>query len=86
MKSDKGEVARPRRIPVVTTDLMITKVLRVLNHTDIVISDAPLAAYIARCIARRAYERPFDAQIGQSTVEPWRRRGVRAFADAALVH
>jgi glutathione S-transferase len=45
-------------------DLMMTTVLRILNHTDIVKSDARLAAYIARCEARPAFKRALAAQIG----------------------
>jgi len=45
-------------------DLMMTTVLRILKHTDIVTSDKRLAAYIERCTARRAFKRAFDAQIG----------------------
>jgi glutathione S-transferase len=45
-------------------DLMMTTVLRILNHTDIVTSDQHLAAYIQRCTARPAFKRAFDAQIG----------------------
>jgi len=45
-------------------DLMMTTVLRILNHTDIVTSDRRLAAYIERCTARPAFKRAFDAQIG----------------------
>jgi glutathione S-transferase len=45
-------------------DLMMTTVLRILNHTDIVKSDKRLAAYIARCEARPAFKRALDAQIG----------------------
>jgi glutathione S-transferase len=44
-------------------DLMMTTVLRILNHTDIVTSDARLAAYIDRCTARPAFQRAFDAQV-----------------------
>lgn len=44
-------------------DLMMTTVLRVLKHTDIVTSDKRLAAYIERCTARPAYKRAFDAQV-----------------------
>jgi glutathione S-transferase len=40
---------------------MMTTVLR---HTDIVTSDARLAAYIERCTARPAFKRAHDAQIG----------------------
>ena len=45
-------------------DLMMTTVLRILNHTDIVTSDARLAAYIERCTARSAFKRALDAQLG----------------------
>ena len=45
-------------------DLMMTTVLRILNHTDIVTSDRRLAAYIERCTARPAFRRALDAQIG----------------------
>ena len=45
-------------------DLMMTTVLRILKHTDIVTSDKRLAAYIERCSARPAFQRAFDAQIG----------------------
>jgi glutathione S-transferase len=45
-------------------DLMMTTVLRILKHTDIVTRDARLAAYVDRCTARPAFRRAFDAQIG----------------------
>jgi glutathione S-transferase len=45
-------------------DLMMTTVLRILRHTDIVTSDPRLAAYIERCTARPAFKRALDAQIG----------------------
>ena len=45
-------------------DLMMTTVLRILKHTDIVTSDKRLAAYVGRCTARPAFKRAFDAQIG----------------------
>jgi glutathione S-transferase len=44
-------------------DLMMATVLRILKHTDIVTSDARLAAYIERCTARPAFERALHAQI-----------------------
>ena len=44
-------------------DLMMTTVLRILNHTDIVTSDARLAAYIERCTSRSAFKRAIDAQL-----------------------
>jgi glutathione S-transferase len=45
-------------------DLMMTTVLRILKHTDIVTRDEHLAAYLERCTARPAFKRAFDAQIG----------------------
>ena len=44
-------------------DLMMSTVLRILKHTDIVTSDKRLAAYIDRCTARPAFKRAFDAQV-----------------------
>ena len=45
-------------------DLMMTTVLRILHHTDIVSGDERLAAYVGRCTARPAFKRALDAQIG----------------------
>jgi glutathione S-transferase len=45
-------------------DLMMTTVLRILKHTDIVTGDKRLAAYIERCTARPAFKRALDAQLG----------------------
>jgi glutathione S-transferase len=45
-------------------DLMMTTVLRILRHTDIVTRDERLAAYVERCTARPAFQRAFDAQLG----------------------
>ena len=45
-------------------DLMMTTVLRILKHTDIVSSDRRLAAYTERCTSRPAFKRALDAQIG----------------------
>ena len=45
-------------------DLMMTTVLRILKHTDIVTGDKRLAAYIDRCTARHAFKRALDAQVG----------------------
>jgi glutathione S-transferase len=44
-------------------DLMMTTVLRILKHTDIVSSDKRLAAYIGRCTARSAFGRALDGQL-----------------------
>lgn len=45
-------------------DLMMTTVLRILKHTDIVTGDKRLAAYVERCTARPAFQRALDAQLG----------------------
>lgn len=45
-------------------DLMMTTVLRILKHTDIVTGDKRLAAYIQRCTARPAFKRALDGQLG----------------------
>ncbi|MDB6158086.1 MAG: glutathione S-transferase [Gammaproteobacteria bacterium] len=45
-------------------DLMMSTVLRILKHTDIVSSDRRLAAYVERCTARPAFKRALDAQLG----------------------
>jgi glutathione S-transferase len=45
-------------------DLMMTTVLRILKHTDIVAGDKRLAAYIERCTARSAFRRAHEAQLG----------------------
>jgi glutathione S-transferase len=45
-------------------DLMMTTVLRILGHTDIVTRDPRLSAYTERCTARPAFQRALDAQMG----------------------
>lgn len=45
-------------------DLMMTTVLRILTHTDLVTGDKRLATYIERCSARPAFKRALDAQLG----------------------
>jgi glutathione S-transferase len=45
-------------------DLMMSTVLRILDHTDFVKSDKRLAAYMERCTARPAFKRALDAQLG----------------------
>ena len=45
-------------------DLMMTTVLRILGHRDIVTSDPRLTAYVERCTARPAFKRALDAQLG----------------------
>lgn len=44
-------------------DLMMSSVLRILDHTDIVRCDKRLAAYVARCITRPAFQRALEAQL-----------------------
>src|SRR4051812_44489237 len=44
-------------------DLMMTTVLRILKHTDIVTSDKRLAAYVERCTGRAVFHRALDAQM-----------------------
>jgi len=45
-------------------DLMMTTVLRIPKHTDLVTGDKRLADYLARCTSRAAFRRALDAQIG----------------------
>lgn len=45
-------------------DLMMATVLRIAGHTDLVTSDATLGPYLARCLARPAFKRACDAQMG----------------------
>ena len=45
-------------------DLMMTTVLRILKHTEIVTSDVRLAAYLERCTSRPAFKRALEAQLG----------------------
>jgi glutathione S-transferase len=49
-------------------DLMMTTVLQMMKHTDIVTSDKRLAAYLERCTARSAFKLALDAQIGDFKV------------------
>src|SRR5262245_23684570 len=42
-------------------DLIMTTVLRILSHTDIVTSDQRLSAYVERCTRRPAFQRALDA-------------------------
>jgi glutathione S-transferase len=44
-------------------DLMMAEVLRGLGHTGLVAEHANLAAYLARCTARPAFERALAAQL-----------------------
>jgi glutathione S-transferase len=44
-------------------DLMMTTVLRILRHTDLVTSDRTLAPYLARCEARPAFQKALADQI-----------------------
>jgi glutathione S-transferase len=45
-------------------DLMMTTVLRLLGHSEMIAGDRRLAAYVERCTARPAFKRALDAQIG----------------------
>lgn len=45
-------------------DLMMATVLRILDRSDIVRSDARLSAYIDRCTARPAFQHALAAQLG----------------------
>jgi len=45
-------------------DLMMSTVLRILRHTDIVTSDRRLAAFVERCTGRPAFQRALDSQLG----------------------
>lgn len=49
-------------------DLMMTTVLRILGHTDLVTRDERLAAYVERCTARPAFKRALDAQLSDFDV------------------
>ena len=44
-------------------DLIMSTVLRILKHTDIVTRDARLSAYLDRCTARPAFKRALEAQL-----------------------
>ena len=44
-------------------DLMMSTVLRILGHTDMVTSDRRLAAYVQRCTARPVFQRALNAQL-----------------------
>ena len=44
-------------------DLMMTTVLRILRHTDLVADEPKLAGYLARCEARPAFQRALAAQM-----------------------
>ena len=46
-------------------DLMMSAVLRILRHTEILKDFPSLAAYRARCEARPAFKRAIDAQMSQ---------------------
>lgn len=44
-------------------DLMMTTVLRILNHTEILAGHPTLSAYVERCTARPAFQRALKAQL-----------------------
>jgi glutathione S-transferase len=45
-------------------DLMMTTVLRILKHTDIVTRDERLGPYVERCTSRPAFKRALEGQLG----------------------
>ena len=51
-------------------DLLMSTVLRILKHTDIVTKDKRLAAYIDRCTARPAFKRALEAQLADFEEAP----------------
>jgi glutathione S-transferase len=51
-------------------DLMMTAVLRVLGHTDLLAEHANVAEYKARCEARPAFARALQAQLDDFSDEP----------------
>lgn len=44
-------------------DLMMTTVLRILRHTDLLDAEPSLKAYVARCEARPAFQKALAAQL-----------------------
>lgn len=51
-------------------DLMMVSVLRIPRHTGLVAEHPNLAAYVARCEARPAFQRALDAQFADFTGDP----------------
>lgn len=51
-------------------DLMMTAVLRVLDHTDLVAEHPNLVAFKQRCEARPAFRRALDAQLADFSEQP----------------
>jgi glutathione S-transferase len=45
-------------------DLMMSTMLRILQHTDVIAGFPSLARYQARCEARPAFQRALKAQLG----------------------
>lgn len=45
-------------------DLLMSTVLRILHHTDLVTGDKRLTAYVERCTARPAFKRALASQLG----------------------
>jgi glutathione S-transferase len=45
-------------------DLMMSTVLRILRHTDIVTGDRRLGGYVERCTSRPSFQRALDGQLG----------------------
>jgi glutathione S-transferase len=62
-------------------DLMMTAVLRILRHTDLVKSVSNLAAYQARCEERPAFQRALAAQMAD--FEPWQPGSAPVFPSIA---
>lgn len=55
---------RPYLVETFTiADLMMTTVLNILDHTDLIAERPALAAYVERCTARPAYQRALAAQL-----------------------
>jgi glutathione S-transferase len=51
-------------------DVLMTTVLRILRHTDLVAREPALAAYQRRCEARPAFEKALAAQMAAFTPDP----------------
>lgn len=51
-------------------DLVMSTVLGIPRHTDIVTGDERLGAYVARCQARPAYQRALQAQLADFRADP----------------
>lgn len=56
--------------PFSAADVLMASVLQILRHTDLLAEQPRLAAYVARCEARPAYERALSGQ--PSAFAAWR--------------